>query len=72
MDKLKLCFIFLSCMAIAAQEELHIHHINVENGDATMIGIYNTSLQQRLQVAKILSQVSASYSLELARGLSDL
>jgi hypothetical protein len=26
-----------------AQEELHIHHINVEDGDATMVGIYNVA-----------------------------
>lgn len=37
-------FLGLLCSfgSIQAQEELHIHHINVEDGDATMIGIYNT------------------------------
>lgn len=33
---------FLLCSdSVFAQQELQIHHINVENGDATMIGIYD-------------------------------
>ncbi|HEY0176181.1 MAG TPA: MBL fold metallo-hydrolase [Pedobacter sp.] len=36
-----LCLSWIICPALA-QEELRIHHINVEDGDATMIGIYNT------------------------------
>jgi hypothetical protein len=29
-----------------AQQELHIHQINIENGDATMIGVYDTSAKK--------------------------
>jgi hypothetical protein len=36
-----LAFWFFS--AAFAQDELHIHHINVEDGDATMIGIYDVA-----------------------------
>jgi len=36
--------IFLS-FSVSAQKELHIHHINVENGDATMIGIFDVQTQ---------------------------
>lgn len=29
-----------------AQKELHIHHINIENGDATLIGIYDVAIKK--------------------------
>ena len=41
--------IFLLCSPSAfAQQELQIHHINVENGDATMICIYDKPLHKYL------------------------
>lgn len=30
-------------LAIPAQQQLHIHHINIGNGDATLIGIYDVT-----------------------------
>lgn len=39
-------------LAISAQQELHIHHINIENGDATLIGIYDVA--QEKYISKIL------------------
>lgn len=36
-----LSFLILQSCIVFAQQELHIHHINVENGDATLIGIYD-------------------------------
>ncbi len=33
-------------LKLAAQQELHIHHININNGDATLIGIYDTELKK--------------------------
>lgn len=39
-------------LLVVVQEELHIHNINVENGDATMIGIYDTETKK--YTAKIL------------------
>jgi len=45
----KICFaligIFLA-FSVSAQQELHIHHINIENGDATLIGIYDVASQK--------------------------
>ncbi len=41
-------FVFIA----SAQQQLHIHHINIENGDATVIGIYDES--QHKYTAKIL------------------
>lgn len=42
--------LFIFCLLLVStaytQEELHIHHINIENGDATMIGVYNKALQK--------------------------
>lgn len=38
--------VLLSCITFSissAQEQLHIHHINIENGDATFIGIYDVA-----------------------------
>lgn len=44
MKKLNLVLITLLLVLKAfAQEELHIHHINVEDGDATLIGIYDVA-----------------------------
>jgi hypothetical protein len=37
------CFAFL---AATAQQQLRIHHINIENGDATFIGIYDVAAQK--------------------------
>lgn len=39
-------------IVVSAQQQLHIHHINIENGDATIIGIYDT--QQHKYTSKIL------------------
>lgn len=36
----------LFVFAIWAQQELHIHHINIENGDATLIGIFDIAQQK--------------------------
>jgi hypothetical protein len=36
-------FLLLVAMVGFSQEELHIHHINVEDGDATFIGIYDSA-----------------------------
>jgi hypothetical protein len=41
MKKIAIIFLVFWFSAAYAQEELHIHHINVEDGDATMIGIYD-------------------------------
>lgn len=42
MKKIFLLVILITAVSfIQGQEELHIHHINVENGDATIIGIYD-------------------------------
>jgi glyoxylase-like metal-dependent hydrolase (beta-lactamase superfamily II) len=38
---LTLILLVLRAVCAFAQEELHIHHINVEDGDATFIGIYH-------------------------------
>ncbi len=38
---LLLMVVMLYCSALTAQKELHIHHINIGNGDATMIGIFD-------------------------------
>jgi hypothetical protein len=48
------CFLFIFCLvyallfagSVAAQQELQIHHINIENGDATMIAVYDNATQQ--------------------------
>src|SRR5688572_22520104 len=32
---------FLFSLRILAQQELHIHHINIGNGDATLVGIFD-------------------------------
>jgi hypothetical protein len=59
----KITLMAMSCLfvlAISAQQELHIHHINIENGDATLIGIYDIAAQR--YTSKILidgGQVSA-------------
>src|SRR5262249_43957615 len=37
---------YLFALLAPAQEELHIHHINIENGDATLIGIYDVPTQK--------------------------
>ena len=42
----------LSVWFLHAQQELHIHQINVENGDATIVGIYD--IAQQKYTAKIL------------------
>ena len=47
-----LLFLISFSLFTYAQEELHIHHINIEDGDATMIGIYNTAT--RAYTAKVL------------------
>lgn len=39
-------------LVISAQQQLHIHHINIENGDATLIGIFDVAQQK--YTAKIL------------------
>ena len=53
MKKLLTFFTMLLAVSLAsAQQELHIHHINIEDGDATMIGIYDTALHR--YTAKIL------------------
>jgi hypothetical protein len=44
--------LFLAFPALA-QEELHIHHINVEDGDATLIGIYDTQTRRYKNVVLI-------------------
>lgn len=41
-----LWFICGFAVTIHAQQQLHIHHINVENGDATLIGIYDEAQQK--------------------------
>ncbi|PSL44237.1 beta-lactamase superfamily II metal-dependent hydrolase [Chitinophaga niastensis] len=38
------CMCLLLTLSLKAQEQLEIHHINVENGDATMILIHNTAV----------------------------
>ncbi|MBO9728494.1 MAG: hypothetical protein J7623_07655 [Chitinophaga sp.] len=38
------CMCLLTTLSLKAQEQLEIHHINVENGDATMILIHNTAV----------------------------
>jgi len=43
-----------------AQQELHVHHINVENGDATMIGIYDVPSHKYLSKTLIDGGMSAS------------
>jgi beta-lactamase superfamily II metal-dependent hydrolase len=50
-------FIFASAMA---QQELHIHHINVENGEATMIGIFDTGTQKYISKTLIDGGMSAN------------
>lgn len=53
-------FINLFTVTICAQQELHIHHINIENGDATLISIYDVA--QDKYTSKILidgGQISA-------------
>jgi len=46
----KKALLLLFLVAIArlgfAQQELQIHHINIENGDATMIGVYDNATHQ--------------------------
>jgi|GEM_PF-6085564 len=37
---------------VSAQQELQIHHINIENGDATMIGVYR--LRDKSYTTKVL------------------
>jgi beta-lactamase superfamily II metal-dependent hydrolase len=36
----------LYVLSVFAQQQLHIHHINIENGDATLIGIYDEGQQK--------------------------
>ncbi|OCX54281.1 hypothetical protein BEL04_08465 [Mucilaginibacter sp. PPCGB 2223] len=44
MKKITVVLIALTlCLRVLAQEELRIHHINVEDGDATLIGIYDVA-----------------------------
>jgi|GEM_PF-811295 len=38
------CMCLLLTLSLKAQEQLEIHHINVENGDATMILIHDTAV----------------------------
>jgi beta-lactamase superfamily II metal-dependent hydrolase len=45
-------FMHLIVLVTCAQQELHIHHINIENGDATLIGIYDVA--QHSYTSKIL------------------
>lgn len=33
-------------VSIYGQQELHIHHINIENGDATLVGIFDITQQK--------------------------
>ncbi|MFC0514509.1 ComEC/Rec2 family competence protein [Mucilaginibacter angelicae] len=46
--KIYLISLLLTCCTYAgfAQQELRIHHINVKNGDATLIGIYDNGTQK--------------------------
>jgi hypothetical protein len=41
--KIILSLFILVRSSIYAQQELHIHHINIENGDATLVGIYDVA-----------------------------
>src|ERR1700739_4279019 len=43
--------LLFGCEALA-QQELQIHHINIENGDATMIAVYDNGAHQ--YISKIL------------------
>lgn len=44
MKTLSLLLLFaIGCMGAFAQQELRIHHINIGDGDATLIGIYDTA-----------------------------
>ena len=46
------CGLLLGCSLAFGQQELQIHHINIEDGDATMIGIYDNGTHH--YTAKIL------------------
>jgi beta-lactamase superfamily II metal-dependent hydrolase len=53
MKKIALLLVtLLFVLASVAQKQLHIHHINIENGDATLIGIYDVATQK--YISKIL------------------
>lgn len=42
-------FLLLFCLIVqiaCAQQELHIHQINIENGDATLVGIFDTATKK--------------------------
>lgn len=45
-------FALFVCIQLYGQDELHIHHINIENGDATAIGLYNSATKR--YTAKVL------------------
>ncbi|MFI5160509.1 MAG: MBL fold metallo-hydrolase [Sphingobacteriales bacterium] len=47
-----LAFFLLFPVSLLAQQELQIHHINIENGDAEMIAIYDNSTHQ--YISKVL------------------
>jgi beta-lactamase superfamily II metal-dependent hydrolase len=53
-----IAFLLLFSFCCYAQDELHIHHINIENGDATMIGLYNS--QSKKYTTKVL--IDGGYS----------
>lgn len=50
--KIFIALFFLAKVSVYGQEELHIHHINIGNGDATLIGIFD--LSQQKYVSKML------------------
>ncbi len=52
MIRLLLSLFLLSAFICHAQDELHVHQINVENGEATLIGLYDNA--QKKYTTKIL------------------
>lgn len=43
---ISLLLIHFFILVVSAQQQLHIHHINIENGDAILIGVYDVGSQK--------------------------
>jgi len=43
---LTLAAVYASGLSVYARQQLHIHHINIGNGDATMVGIYDEATKK--------------------------